>query len=226
MAEKSDDSKKTGKGDDTENTSGKGTPEKPNQAGEQFSRADLDKANAVGMAKGVERGKAEFLKELGFEKSGDLAETLKKGKEALAALDETRSDAQKALDAYKEEADRRFKEYCERTDPVLDKASKYIQREEERELFNSLGVKDTEMLKAMKLLHPAKEGESPEEHFRRIIEMRPSICQGEQKPKDPTKFVPDGTNEPEPTERQKLAAQIFAAQGGKPSQLEGVPKGD
>ena len=195
-----DEPKKTGTGDGTESKPGEQTGAQDQSGAKSFTQADIDKAISIGMGKGVDKGKKEaveaLLGDLGVSSLDDLKGALKKGNEAIEKIDASKSKHEQALEKMRTEFEARDKKRREETEPILKEALDFITEAREEKLFQKLKIKDPEMLRALMLLHEPEEGESKEDHVKRIVKMRPELASKDENPLKPTADVGDAEGEP------------------------------
>jgi uncharacterized protein (DUF885 family) len=198
--EKSDDSKKAAKSDDSQKT-GKGAHSEETLKDER--QKSFDAGTAKGAKKGSQEERERILKDLGFEDLDAAKAALEKGTKALEKLDTTKSKGEKAIEALKAEFEERERKLRDKWEPVFEEAQKHNREHEEAEIFKKLNIVDPETTRAYMALHEAKDGESYEDHVKRILEKKPDLAD-KSKARIPSKNLNVGDKEDEPADRHKV----------------------
>lgn len=180
----------------TEKTAESKTTEKPAGAENTIRKEELDqekqKSFDAGVAKGATKGEKSILEKLGVASVDELKAALEEGKAAKSAIDETKTEAEKAIEAATEGYRAQLEEYKQKTDPILDKALALIAKDETKEreqalsaVCEKLKVADVVGMQAHMHLWPIKEGETIEQHAERVLSLKPSLKKRDPDPNNP-----------------------------------------
>jgi len=226
-----DGAQKAGQSDGTQKA---GQGDGPQKAGSASSQEDIDIAHGRGMSKGVLKGKSELAEELGFSTVSALRAAVNKGKATEPEPKKKESPPSKP-GTDDDPADPLAKERQEITDlkgditellaqlmPVLGEAASIVGEDARSKAFSTLRVKNADDMDAYMHRYPAEEGETVEEHARRVIELYPKLAykDGEEpKPKTPRRGPnpPDLNSEAGEDPKEEELTKIF----GKVAKLRG-----
>ena len=205
-----DDDPKTGPGDGTDSKPGERTPSSVKSGGD-LTQTEMDKAITIGMRKGVDKGRKEMITELladlGVESLDHLKEALKKGKSAIEKIDTSKGKYEQMIEDLRNDYTSKEKALRSELEPLIKEASQYIKKNQEREVFTSLRIKDPEVMRAMMLLHEPEEGETLEDHVKRIVKLKPSLADPDKNPLNPGSQLGDPGVKPQ-TRIEELAQRF------------------
>ena len=169
------------------------------QSDKGLTQDQVDKLISERLARQEKKLKGDILGELGVEDLDSAKAAIKERDELKLKLDETKTDAEKALIETEKKIREHYDSKLAEVQPLIEKAAAYVEEQERARAFADAGVADgkDELVRGLMAINPQREGETVTDHIKRILEAHPEL-KGERK---------QGATPPTPGETDRTTPQ-------------------